>query len=404
MELDLGPELEAFRGEIREWIRANRPSGLAELADWRSPGMAGSARQVAVATEHPLYAEWDATLTQARLICPQWPEEFGGRGLSSAQLAVLNEELHRAGLPRVQRGMGESLVGPSIIVHGTDEQRRHFLPRIISGEDRYCQGFSEPNHGSDLAGVETRGVVDGEEIVITGQKVWTSGAHRATTIFVLCRTDPSVPKHRGLSYVLVPMRDNHIEIRPISQMSGAAEFFEDFFDGARAPLFNVIGGLSNGWRVAMTTLGNERGGRATVQHLGYEREFWELVEEARKLGRTTEPLVRQQLAWAYTQVELMRYSGLRTLAALVAEREPGPEASLTKLAWSEYHRRLGELAVDLHGMESLVRPEGAGYSTGRWQDVFLSSRAGTIYSGTNEIQRNIIGERVLGLPKEPRVD
>jgi alkylation response protein AidB-like acyl-CoA dehydrogenase len=404
MELDLGPELEAFRGEIREWIHANRPSGLEELADWRSPGMAGSARQIGMATEHPLYAEWDATLAEARLICPQWPEHYGGRGLSSAQLAVLNEEFHRAGLPRVQRGMGESLVGPSIIVHGTDEQRAHFLPRIISGEDRYCQGFSEPNHGSDLAAVETRGLVDGEEIVISGQKVWTSGAHRATTIFLLCRTDPSAPKHRGLSYVLVPMRDNHIEIRPISQMSGAAEFFEDFFDGARAPLFNVIGGLNNGWRVAMTTLGNERGGRATVQHLAYEREFWELAEEARKLGRTTEPLIRQQLAWAYTQVELMRYSGLRTLAALVAEREPGPEASITKVSWSDYHRRLGELAVDLKGMDSLVRPEGAGYRTGRWQDVFLSSRAGTIYSGTNEIQRNIIGERVLGLPKEPRVD
>jgi alkylation response protein AidB-like acyl-CoA dehydrogenase len=404
MELDLGPELEAFRGEIREWIQTNRPSGLEELADWRSPGMAGSARQIGVATDHPLYAEWDATLAEARLICPQWPEEFGGRGLSSAQLAVLNEEFHRAGVPRVARGMGEGLVGPSIIVHGTDEQRAHFLPRIISGEDRYCQGFSEPNHGSDLAAVETRGMVDGEEIVLTGQKVWTSGAHRATMIFVLCRTDPTVPKHRGLSYVLVPMHDNHIEIRPIKQMSGAAEFYEDFFDGARAPMFNVIGGLNNGWRVAMTTLGNERGGRATVMHLPYEREFWELAEEARKLGRTTEALVRQQLAWAYTQVELMRYSGLRTLAALVSEREPGPEASITKIAWSDYHRRLGEVAVDLFGMDSLVRPDGDGYRTGRWQDVFLSSRAGTIYSGTNEIQRNIIGERVLGLPKEPRVD
>jgi alkylation response protein AidB-like acyl-CoA dehydrogenase len=223
-------------------------------------------------------------------------------------------------------------------------------------------------------------------------------------IFVLCRTDPEAPKHRGLSYVLVPMQDNHIEIRPIRQMSGAAEFYEDFFDGARAPLFNVIGGLNNGWRVAMTTLGHERGGRATVQHLPYERELWELVEVARKLGRTTDPLFRQQLAWAYTEVQLMRYSGLRTMAALVANREPGPESSITKLHWSEYHRRLGEIALDLHGVDALVRPDGEGYPTSRWQDVFLSSRAGTIYSGTNEIQRNIIGERVLGLPKEPRVD
>jgi alkylation response protein AidB-like acyl-CoA dehydrogenase len=404
VQLDLGPELEAFRSEIRSWIETRRPPGLEELADWGSPGMAGSARQIQAAIDHPLYQEWDARLSEARLICPHWPEEFGGRGLSPAQLAVLNEEFHRAGVPRVQRGMGESLVGPSIIVHGTDEQRRHFLPRIISGEDRYCQGFSEPNHGSDLAAVETKGVVDGEEIMISGQKVWTSGAHRATMIFVLCRTDPEAPKHRGLSYVLVPMQDNHIEIRPIRQMSGAAEFYEDFFDGARAPLFNVIGGLNNGWRVAMTTLGHERGGRATVQHLPYERELWELVEVARKLGRTTDPLFRQQLAWAYTEVQLMRYSGLRTMAALVANREPGPESSITKLHWSEYHRRLGEIALDLHGVDALVRPDGEGYPTSRWQDVFLSSRAGTIYSGTNEIQRNIIGERVLGLPKEPRVD
>jgi alkylation response protein AidB-like acyl-CoA dehydrogenase len=406
MQIDLGPELEAFRVEIRSWIDHHRPAGLEELADWRSPPMVGSARQVglAAATGHPLYEEWEAALAADRLICPQWPEEFGGRGLTSAQLAVLNEEFDRASVPRVGRGAGESLVGPSIMVHGTDEQRRHFLPRIMSGEDRYCQGFSEPNHGSDLAGVETRGVVDGEEIVITGQKVWTSGAHRANMIFVLCRTDPSLPKHRGLSYVLVPMRDNHIEIRPIRQMSGAAEFYEDFFEGSRAPLFNVIGGLNNGWRVAMTTLGNERGGRATVQHLAYEREFWDLVEEARKLGRSTDPLVRQDLAWAYTQVEVMRYSGLRTMAALVAGGQPGPESSITKLVWSEYHRRLGELAVNIMGMDSLVCPDREGYRTGRWQDVFLSSRAGTIYSGSNEIQRNIIGERVLGLPKEPRID
>jgi alkylation response protein AidB-like acyl-CoA dehydrogenase len=300
--------------------------------------------------------------------------------------------------------MGESLVGPSIIVHGTAEQKAHFLPRIVSGEDRYCQGFSEPNHGSDLAGVETRGVVDGDEIVISGQKVWTSGAHLANRMFLVCRTDPSAPKHRGLSYVLVAMNENGIEIRPLRQANGASGFSQEYIEDCRAPLFNVIGGLHNGWRVAMTTLGNERGGQATTQYLRYEREFWDLVDEARKRGRSTDPLVRQDLAWAYSQVELMRYQGLRLLSALAAKREPGPEASVSKLFWSEYHKRLGEIAVNVLGPESMIATTGqqsTDYTLDRWQMTFVSSRAGTIFSGTSQIQRNIIGERALGLPKEP---
>ena len=246
-------------------------------------------------------------------------------------------------------------------------------------------------------------MVEGDEVVITGQKVWTSGAARANRMFLLCRTDPDADKHAGLSYVLIDFTGPGVAYRPIKQMSGAAEFCEDFLDGVRSPLFNVIGGLNNGWRVAMTTLGHERGGRATVAHLGFEREFWELVETARKRGKTADPLVRQRLAWAYTQVELMRYSGLRTLAQLAAGRPPGPEASVAKLFWSEYHKRLGEIAIGIEGADGLLRPDGDGYPVSSWQSVFLSSRAGTIYSGTSEIQRNIIGERALGLPKEPRV-
>jgi alkylation response protein AidB-like acyl-CoA dehydrogenase len=401
MELDLGPEIEGFRGELRAWIAAEAPPGLAGLADWNMAYTGGGNRDPQL-TEAAEYREWAEKLQAARLICPHWPEEFGGQGLDAVRLAVLNEEFHRAGVPRVQRGMGEWLVGPSVIVHGTPEQQAHFLPRIISGEDVYCQGFSEPGHGSDLAGVETRGIVDGDEVVITGQKVWTSGAARATMMFVLCRTDPDVEKHAGLSYVLIPFPGTGITYRPIRQMSGAAEFCEDFIDGVRAPLFNVIGGLGRGWRVAMTTLGFERGGEVTTAHLGYEREFWELVETARKHGKTTDSLVRQQLAWAYSQVQLMRFSGLRTLAQAAEGRPPGPEASVAKLFWSEYHKRLGEIAVGIEGSDALLRPEGPGYPTAGWQNVFLGSRAGTIYSGTSEIQRNIIGERALGLPKEPR--
>jgi alkylation response protein AidB-like acyl-CoA dehydrogenase len=402
MELDLGPEAAAFRTEIRDWIARNAPDGLAGLVDWTSPPMTGGAREAFEQAEaDPRYAEWTQRLLDGGWMCPQWPERFGGRGLSPVQNAIMSEELVRAGLPRIRRGFGESMVGPSIMVHGTEEQQRYFLPRIISAEDVYCQGFSEPEQGSDLGGVQTRAVVVGDEVVVTGQKVWTSGFYRANMIFVLCRTDPDSPKHKGLSYVLLPMRDNNIDARPLKQLTGSAEFGEEFIDGARAPLFNVIGGLNNGWRVAMTTLGHERGGSATIAHLRYRRQFEALVELAREKGRDRDPAVRQELAWCHTHVEIMRYQGMRMMAQLAEGREPGPEASISKLFWSEYERRVGEIAAELLGAEALVRPEGEGYRTSHWQGVFLASRAGTIFSGTSEIQRNIIAERALGLPREP---
>jgi len=399
MELDFGPEAAQFRGSIREWIDENTPAGMAELTDWTATGMTGGYDVNADAYASPLYAEWERRLLDAKLVCPRWPEKFGGRGLTALQFAIFAEELHRARLPRVVRGFGENMVGPSIMAHGTPEQQDHFLPKIISAEHVYCQGFSEPSNGSDLAGVQTKDVVDGDEIVINGQKLWTSGFRRANMIFTLCRTNPDAPKHRGLSYVLVPMKDNHIDARAVRQMTGAAQFGEEFFDGARAPLFNVIGGIDNGWRVAMTTLGFERGGNASTAHLRYEKQFWELVDLARKVGRERDPLVRQNLAWAYTHVQIMRFSGLRMLAQLAEGKDPGPEASTSKLFWSEYQKRLGEIAADLRGAPGLIRPEGDGYPIDAWQEVFLASRAGTIYSGTSEIQRNIIAERALGLPR-----
>jgi alkylation response protein AidB-like acyl-CoA dehydrogenase len=352
---------------------------------------------------------WTDKLRDANLLCVSWPEEFGGRGLTGIEVAVLNEEFARANVPRVTRGMGEWLVGPSIIVHGTDEQKARFLPRIISGEDRYCQGFSEPDAGSDLAGLKTRGVVDGEEVVITGQKVWTSGAQAATMMFCLCRTDPDAPKHKGISYVLLPMKQedgssNGIELRPIKQITGSAHFTETFLTEARAPVANVIGGLHNGWRVTMTTLGNERGGNATTQHVRFQKEFWGLVEEVRKRGKVDDRVLRQQLAWAYTHVEIMRIAGLRTLSEVLAKKEPGPGSSINKMLWSEYHRRFGEIAMDVLGMDATVMPDGSGdgsYEPNRWQQVFMSSRSETIWGGTAQVQRNIVGERVLGLPKEP---
>src|SRR5690606_21841633 len=301
-----------------------------------------------------------------------------------------------AGVPRVTRGMGEWLVGPSIIVHGTDEQKAHFLPRIIDGTDVYCQGFSEPNAGSDLASLTTRGVVDGDELVITGQKVWTSGAQLANVMFCLCRTDPDAPKHQGISYVLVPMRredgsSNGFEMRPIRQITGRRGFTATYITEARAPLFNVIGGLNNGWRVTMTTLGNERGGRATTQHVQYQRQVERIVDEVRRRGLETDPLVRQRVAWAHTHAAIMPMAGLRTLSEVASRGEPGPSASINKMFWSEYARDVGEWEMHLRGADALVRPEGDGYRIDRWQADFLGSRSGTIWGGTAEVQRNIVG-------------
>jgi len=397
MEIDLGPQARKFRDELREWLEANKPEEL-----------------IGVDVERASYGnlpgvpEWTEKLADAGYLCVSWPKEFGGRGLSGIEVAVMNEEFARAGVPRVTRGMGEWLVGPSIIVWGTDEQKAHFLPRIIDGTDRYCQGFSEPDAGSDLAGLKTRGVVDGDEVVITGQKVWTSGAQAANMMFCLCRTDPDAPKHKGISYVLTPMfredgSSNGFELRPIKQLTGSAHFTETFITEARAPLFNVIGGLHNGWRVTMTTLGNERGGNATTQHVQYTKQFWDAVDEVRRLGRQDDPLVRQDLAWAFTHVEIMRFQGLKLLSEVVAKKEPGPAASINKMFWSEYAQAFTDKMMNIRGAEAMLLPDQkpAEYTPDKWTSSFFQHRSSTIWGGTAQVQRNIVGERVLGLPKEP---
>jgi alkylation response protein AidB-like acyl-CoA dehydrogenase len=404
LQVQLSGELLEFHDEVSAWIRDNAPAGLSDLVDWSTPwGTMGRYQLVQRARTHELYAQWEKLMLDAHLVCPQWPEGVGGRGWDPVREAIFDIACHAANVPRIDRGMGEWLVGPSLLAEGTAEQQAAFLPRIVSGEDVYCQGFSEPDHGSDLAAVETRGVVVGDEVVITGQKVWTSDAHDANMIFVLCRTDPDAPKHAGLSFVLVPFRpENHIDVRQIRMINGIHEFCEDFFDGARAPLFNVIGGLGNGWRVAMTALSFERGADAATQYLSYLPEVHALVTQARRLGRIDDPTVRQWIAWAYSNVELMRYAGLTSMSRMMAGRPPGPLEAINKLHWSEYQRTLGEYAVELDDDAGLIRPDGEGYPMTRWQDLYLSSRSGTIYSGTSEIQRNIIAERILGLPKEPR--
>ncbi len=317
-------------------------------------------------------------------------------------------ELHRplpvAGTVRtVSTVMGEALVGPSVVVHGTPEQRAHFLPRIISGEDVYCQGFSEPDHGSDLAAVQTRGVVEGDEIVITGQKIWTSRAARANRMFLLCRTDPAAAKHAGISYVLIDFTGPGVQYRPIKQMSGEEEFCQEFIDDAPAPLFNVIGGLqqrvAGGHDHARARAGRpgDRGApRLRAGVLGAGRDGPRAREDRRPAGPAAARLGLH--AGRADAVQRPAHPG-----AGGGGPPAGPEASVAKLFWSEYHKRLGEIAMGIEGADGLLRPDGDGYPVTPWQSVFLSSRAGTIFAGTSQVQRHIVAERALGLPKEPRV-
>ncbi len=384
------PDTDDIRGEVRSWIAEHRIDGLPPTG----------AHPPYDSEPSPAELEWLERLRAGRWLCLSWPEAYGGRALGVSDVIAVNEEFAAAGLPRPQLGMGESLVAPAILAHGTDRQKAELLPRILSGADVYCQGFSEPDSGSDLASLRTVGVVDGDEVVVTGSKIWTSGAHKANVIFTLCRTDPDAPRHRGISYVLVPMADNGIEIRPLRQMAGDFGFNQVFFDRARAPLANVIGGLHNGWRVAMTTLASERGGTATTQHLGYLAEWQRLVDLARRTGAIERPTIRDDLARAYGAVRIMEFAGRRLAADLRAGNDGGPQASIGKVFWSEYHRWFGELAMAVAGAAATVRPDGPGYPVTEMQRIFLESRARTIARGSSQGQRNIIAERALGLPRD----
>jgi alkylation response protein AidB-like acyl-CoA dehydrogenase len=408
MDLTYPPEAEAFRREIRDWLEANLPS------DWGQTAMAAEERAA-------FNREWTRKLYDGGWICASWPEDYGGRGLSTMQAVVLNEEFARAGAPVRADFFGDTLVGPTILQWGTEEQKRAFLPRILRGEISWCQGFSEPDAGSDLGSLKTSARLDGEEWVINGQKVWTTQAQDADFIFLLARTDPEAPKHAGISYLLVPMRQPGIEVRPIVQIDGSAEFNEVFFNDARCPGDNVVGGVNRGWKVAMTTLGFERGTSATTGHRRFQKELDELVKLAQKNGAASDALIRQRLARAWSKVKIMQINGYRSLTAVVQDRkDPGVAAlgATNKMFWSEYHQETMELATDILGMEAQIltgspaedtwvpgygRHRGrASYPVSLLQAQFFFSRSETIWGGTAEIQRNIVSERVLGLPKEPK--
>jgi alkylation response protein AidB-like acyl-CoA dehydrogenase len=410
MDLTYPPDAEEFRTEIRAWLEENLPDG------WFDDGFEMSPEERAAFNE-----SWTTKLYEGGWICATWPKEYGGKGLTTMQGVVLAEEFARAKAPMRADFFGDTLVGPTILQWGTEEQKKEFLPKIMKGEMRWCQGFSEPDSGSDLASLKTTAVLDGEEWVINGQKVWTTQAQFADYCFLLARTDPNVVKQAGISYLLVPMDQPGVEVRPITQPDGTAEFNEVFFADVRCPKENVVGGVNNGWAVANTTLGFERGQSATTGYRRFHEEYELMVEAARANGAIDDPLIRQRLMTYFTKIQITRINGLRSLTVAVTGKKDPSVAALgatNKMWWSEMHQEAMELALDIHGASAMLADCGPasgswpatmratkteGYTVSPMLSAFFFSRSETIWGGTSQIQRNIVGEKVLGLPKEPKV-
>jgi alkylation response protein AidB-like acyl-CoA dehydrogenase len=398
------PEAEAYREKVQAFLAEKLPSSWAGMGRLEGDEL----------TE--FVAEWRKTLHEGGYLAPGWPVEYGGSGLTALEQVIIGEEFARAGVPTggFNDVFGIQMLGNTLLQWGTEEQKAYYLPRILAGDDIWCQGYSEPDAGSDLGNIGLRGVADGDQWVLNGQKIWTSAGHLADHIFTLARTDPDAPKHKGISFLLVDMRQPGVEVRPIKMISGESEFNEVFYTDATCPIDAVVGGVNNGWAVAMTLLGYERGEAAATLPIRFQAELDRLMLLAKERGVDDDPSIRQRLAWCYSKVQIMRYLGMRTLTQFLAGHHPGPDGAISKLYWSEYHRIVTELAIDILGAAALVptgRPPssafqaddaGAPNSSASWVGTFLNARAGTIYAGSSQIQRNIIGEMVLGLPKEPR--
>jgi alkylation response protein AidB-like acyl-CoA dehydrogenase len=405
VDLRYPPEAEQFRATVRAFLSEHLPP------DWQ--GIGALDREDAEAFS----LRWRRVLFDNGLLGITWPKEYGGGGRTKVEQVVLAEEFARARVPlgRVTDTTSIKMLGNTLLRWGTEEQKRRFVPRILSGEDVWVQGYSEPEAGSDLAGLRLRAERDGSEWVINGQKIWTSRGAEGNWIFLLARTDPDAAKNRGISFLLCPTDIPGVEVRPIKTLTGDAEFCEVFFADARIPLENVVGEINGGWAVATSLLGHERGEEAATNPILFRAEFDRIVQLAREHGRDRDPVVRDRLAWCYTKVETMRFLGYRILTQYLRDGVLGPEASVSKLYWSEYHQNAVDLALAILGADALVRrgrhpykhfrtdEPGAENSTNSWIDVFLlNARSGTVYAGTSEVQRNIIGETILGLPREPR--
>ncbi len=406
MDLTYPPEAELFRAEIRAWLEENLPPG------WTEPGFTMSPAERRAFNE-----SWNPKLFAGGWICAGWPVEYGGKGLSLLQQVVLNEEFAKVGAPMRADFFGDTLVGPTILQWGTEEQKKEFIPGILQGKIAWCQGFSEPDSGSDLASLTTSAVLDGDEWIINGQKVWTSQAQHADYVFLMVRTDPDAPQHAGISYLLVPMHQPGVEVRPIIQVDGSGDFNEVFFTNARCPKGNAVGGVNNGWKVAMTTLGFERGSSSTTSYRRFLKEWEQIVKEAKRLEKNGDQRVRNELVKAWERCKIMEINGYRSLTdSLNGTHHTALLGACNKMFWSEAHRATMELAIAVIGMEGQILTGGssndevepglrrgrADYPVSELQGSFFFSRSETIWGGTAEIQRNIIGERALGLPKEPK--
>jgi alkylation response protein AidB-like acyl-CoA dehydrogenase len=395
MDFSDSPAEAAFRDEVRTWLHEHLKGEFAALGARGGP---------ADEAGWEIRREWERLLGRDRWVGLAWPHEYNGRNASIVEQAIFHEEYAKAGAPARISFFGELLFAPTLIAFGTEEQKRRFLPKIQSVDELWCQGYSEPNAGSDLSNVATRAVLDGDQWVVNGQKVWTTLAHRADWCFAVVRTNPDAPAHKGLTYLLIPMHQPGVTVRPLRQMTGTAEFNEVFFDDARTERGLVVGNVDDGWKVAMATLGFERGTAFLSQQFQFKEEWRELVEVARKTGAHQDPRIRQGLAQSFIGVQIMKYNGLRMLSGLVRRGTLGPESSISKLYWSTWHRDLGELAMAVLGTQGMLTAGEAGgpYLLDELHRIFMFSRAETIYAGSSEIQRNIIGERALGLPREPR--
>ena len=388
MDLGFTAEEEAFRHEVRAWLEANLP------ADRKQGGMGGYRDE----EDTELQRDWQRRLYKGGWLKLGWPKEAGGRGATPVMQAIYQEELAQAGAPGILGRLGVTLLAPTLVAHGTPWQKETYVERILSGDLIFCQGFSEPDAGSDLAGLRTRAERRDGKWVLNGQKTWSSGAHYSDKSFLLARTDTGAEAHRGIGFFLVDMRQPAVEVRRIKQMTGGGEFGEIFLSGAEVEDRDLVGEPGDGWKIAMTVFGFERGGLA--QAARFERAVSELASLARDRGAGSDATTRQRIAQAQIEAHVFRLIGLRNLTKAQHGHAPGPEASVVKLYWSEMDKRLQETAIGVEGMYGALAPESAlAIEDGRWQYGWMWAQAETIYAGSSEIQRNIIAERVLGLPR-----
>ncbi len=397
MDFTLTPEQESFRSRVRAWLKENMPrewaNRLAASADVPRP------------EAYDLLRRWQGRLYEAGFVGLTWPKEYGGQGLSFMEEMILHQEMAVAKAPPILNILGVGMAGPTIIAYGTEAQKQRYVAKILSCEEIWCQGYSEPNAGSDLASLQTRAVRDGEHWVVNGQKVWTSLAHVADWMMLLARTDADAPRHKGITYFLLDMRAPGVIVKPLRQITGDPEFNEVFFDNVRVHESQILGGLNNGWAVGLTTLMYERLALGFGLQVRLRIGLDGLVELARRMekqGRVTtrDPVIRQKIAQLWIETECLKLTGARAITRLLRGEMPGPEASTGKMIWVDTHQRLQELAMEIEGAYSqLGRGSDWAVEGGLWQYTFLRSRANSIEGGTTEVQKNIIGERVLGLPK-----